>query len=37
MKNIDLLLSYGNAGDVRKSVMAAYFLKIPVIHIEQDI
>jgi UDP-N-acetylglucosamine:LPS N-acetylglucosamine transferase len=37
MKNINLLLSCGNAGDVRKSVMAAYFLKIPVIHIEQDI
>jgi UDP-N-acetylglucosamine:LPS N-acetylglucosamine transferase len=37
MKNVDLLLSCGNAGDVRKSVIAAYFLRIPVIHIEQDI
>ena len=36
-KNIDLLLTCGNAGDVRKSIIAAYFLKIPVLHIEQDI
>ncbi|GAA5818659.1 MAG: conserved hypothetical protein [Methanobrevibacter sp. CfCl-M3] len=36
-ENIDLLVSCGNAGDVRKSVTAAYFLGIPVIHIEQDV
>ena len=36
-KNIDLLISCGNAGDVRKSIAAANFLKIPVLHIEQDI
>lgn len=36
-KNIDLLISCGNAGDVRKSIAAANFLRIPVLHIEQDI
>ncbi|MDD4593946.1 MAG: hypothetical protein PHY33_02430 [Methanobacteriaceae archaeon] len=36
-KNIDLLITAGNAGDVRKSILAANFLHIPVIHIEQDI
>ncbi|KZX16376.1 hypothetical protein MBCUT_08680 [Methanobrevibacter cuticularis] len=36
-KNIDLLVTCGNAGDVRKSIAAANFLKIPIIHIEQDI
>lgn len=36
-KNIDLLISCGNAGDVRKSIIASKLLKIPVLHIEQDI
>lgn len=36
-KNIDLLITCGNAGDVRKSIIAANFLKIPILHIEQDI
>jgi len=36
-KGIDLLITCGNAGDVRKSIIAAKLLKIPVIHIEQDI
>jgi len=36
-KNIDLLISCGNAGDVRKSIIAAKLLKIPILHIEQDI
>lgn len=36
-KNIDLLISCGNAGDVRKSIAAANFLRIPILHIEQDI
>jgi len=36
-KDIDLLITCGNAGDVRKSIIAAKLLKIPVIHIEQDI
>ncbi|MCL2157583.1 MAG: hypothetical protein FWH54_06140 [Methanobrevibacter sp.] len=36
-KDIDLLISCGNAGDVRKSIAAANFLRIPVLHIEQDI
>ncbi|KZX16976.1 hypothetical protein [Methanobrevibacter filiformis] len=36
-KKIDLLISCGNAGDVRKSIIAAKLLRIPVIHIEQDI
>ena len=36
-KNIDFLITAGNAGDVRKSIVAAKMLGIPVIHIEQDI
>jgi len=36
-KAIDLLITCGNAGDVRKSITAAKLLRIPVIHIEQDI
>ena len=36
-KKIDLLITAGNAGDVRKSIVAANILKIPVLHIEQDI
>ncbi|MEW6010622.1 MAG: hypothetical protein AB1604_04965 [Euryarchaeota archaeon] len=36
-KNIDLLLSCGNAGDVRKGISAANILRIPVLHLEQDI
>ncbi|MDR0913109.1 MAG: hypothetical protein LBM96_10985 [Methanobrevibacter sp.] len=36
-KKIDLLISCGNAGDVRKSIMAATILNIPILHIEQDI
>ena len=36
-KKIDLLITAGNAGDVRKAIVAANLLKIPVIHIEQDI
>ncbi len=36
-KKIDLLITCGNAGDVRKSITAAKFLRIPVIHIEQDV
>jgi UDP-N-acetylglucosamine:LPS N-acetylglucosamine transferase len=36
-KNIDLLITCGNAGDVRKSIIAANLLKIPILHIEQDI
>lgn len=36
-KGIDLLISCGNAGDVRKSISAANILRIPIIHIEQDI
>lgn len=36
-KNIDLLITVGNAGDVRKSIIAANILKIPILHIEQDI
>lgn len=35
-KNIDLLLNCGNAGDVRKGISAAKFLRIPDLHIEQD-
>lgn len=35
-KNIDLLLTCGNAGDVRKGVSAAKLLRIPDLHIEQD-
>ncbi len=36
-KDIDLLITIGNAGDVRKSIIAANILKIPILHIEQDI
>lgn len=36
-KGIDLLITCGNAGDVRKSIIAAKILRIPIIHIEQDI
>ncbi|RBQ22650.1 hypothetical protein ALNOE001_17110 [Candidatus Methanobinarius endosymbioticus] len=36
-KGIDLLITCGNAGDVRKSITAANILRIPIIHIEQDI
>ena len=36
-KNIDLIITAGNAGDVRKSIAAADILRIPVLHIEQDI
>ncbi|BDH78659.1 MAG TPA: DUF354 domain-containing protein [Methanothermobacter sp.] len=33
----EILLTCGNAGDVRKSIVAAKLLRIPVLHIEQDI
>jgi len=33
----DILLTCGNAGDVRKGIVAARLLGIPVLHIEQDI
>lgn len=36
-KNIDLLMTCGNAGDVRKGISAAKLLRIPNLHIEQDI
>ncbi|MBE6511777.1 MAG: hypothetical protein E7Z75_01310 [Methanobrevibacter olleyae] len=36
-KDIDLLITAGNAGDVRKAILAANILNIPVLHIEQDI
>ena len=36
-KGIDLLITAGNAGDVRKAIVAANILSIPVLHIEQDI
>jgi hypothetical protein len=36
-KNIDLLMTCGNAGDVRKGISAAKILRIPNLHIEQDI
>lgn len=36
-KGIDLLITAGNAGDVRKAIVAADLLRIPVLHIEQDI
>ena len=36
-KGIDLLVTAGNAGDVRKSIIAANLLGIPILHIEQDI
>jgi len=35
-KKIDLLLTCGNAGDVRKGISAAKVLRIPNLHIEQD-
>ena len=36
-KNIDILLTCGNAGDVRKGISASKILGIPSFHIEQDI
>ncbi|MCK9151174.1 hypothetical protein [Methanobacterium alcaliphilum] len=36
-EKIDLLLTCGNAGDVRKGLAAANILRIPTLHIEQDI
>ncbi len=36
-KDIDLLLTCGNAGDVRKGISASKILRIPDLHIEQDI
>ena len=36
-EDIDLVLTCGNAGDVRKGIAAAKRLKIPRIHMEQDI
>ena len=36
-KDISLLITAGNAGDVRKAIVAANILQIPVLHIEQDI
>ena len=36
-RNLDLVLTCGNAGDVRKGISAAKKLNIPKIHIEQDI
>ena len=36
-KGIDLLITAGNAGDVRKAIVAANILRIPILHIEQDI
>lgn len=36
-RNIDLVITCGNAGDVRKGLLAAKKLDIPSIHIEQDI
>ena len=36
-KKIDLLMTCGNAGDVRKGISAAKILRIPNLHIEQDI
>ncbi len=36
-EQIDLLVTCGNAGDVRKSISAAKLLRTPVLHIEQDI
>lgn len=36
-KDIDLLMTCGNAGDVRKGISAAKILRIPNLHIEQDI
>lgn len=36
-EQIDLLITCGNAGDVRKAISAAKLLRTPVLHIEQDI
>lgn len=36
-KDLDLVLTCGNAGDVRKGISAAKKLNIPKIHMEQDI
>ena len=36
-RDIDFVLTCGNSGDVRKGIIAAKKLKIPNIHIEQDI
>lgn len=36
-KDIDMLLTCGNAGDVRKGIAASKLLRIPTLHIEQDI
>lgn len=36
-KNVDMLLTCGNAGDVRKGIAASKLLQIPTLHIEQDI
>lgn len=35
--DVDLVLTCGNAGDVRKGIMAAKQLNIPKLHMEQDI
>lgn len=35
--DVDMVLTCGNAGDVRKGIAAAKKLKIPKIHIEQDL
>ena len=36
-KDIDLLMTCGNAGDVRKGISASKILRIPNLHIQQDI
>lgn len=36
-KKIDLMITCGNAGDVRKGLAAANLLRIPTLHVEQDI
>ncbi len=36
-KGIELMITCGNAGDVRKGLAAANLLRIPTLHIEQDI
>ena len=36
-KDVDLLMTCGNAGDVRKGISASKILRIPDLHIEQDI
>ncbi len=35
--NVDLVITCGNAGDVRKALSASKLLSIPTLHIEQDI